>query len=303
MQSIHFTAADLARVSLVSTIGPIAETVFAMEALVRGDSIVFSEWHRQARLALGGGPTPLTDLRPVPDLLWLLDRSAPAEEHRLRRAGMTRQQVAAVVHEFHRLAVAPTWRRVRSYLKAERDVRARILTTGGIGRLLATVHPKAQWRAPTLTLPLERHEEVRLGGRGLVLAPSLFLPGRTCVVVGAHTPAATPILVFPAPPNRASARLLWAGDDQGQQALPALIGRTRAALLEALTETRTTGELAVRIGISAAGVSQHTSVLRQAGLITTRRSRNTVLHSLTTLGIALLDGNTSGFRPPAELGA
>ena len=137
------------------------------------------------QFTLGRSPAPLGALtgrlRPVPDLLWLLDRSSPPEESRLQQVGMTRRQVAAVVHEFHRLVVLPRWRRIRGYLEAEREVRARIMTAGGIGRLLTTVHPRAQWQAPVLELPLERHSEVRLGGRGLLLTPSLFLSGRSCV--------------------------------------------------------------------------------------------------------------------------
>ncbi|WP_420807874.1 ArsR/SmtB family transcription factor [Amycolatopsis antarctica] len=70
----------------------------------------------------------------------------------------------------------------------------------------------------------------------------------------------------------------------------ALVGRTRAAVLNALSDSSTTGELAERLGISAAGVSQHTGVLRSAGLITTRRNRNSVMHSITPLGVSLISG-------------
>jgi DNA-binding transcriptional ArsR family regulator len=305
VQRIYFTADDLARTSVVNTLGPIAETVFAMDALGRSDGVAYAEWYKQVQFTLGRSPAPLgaltRQLRPVPDLLWLLDRPSPPEESRLKRVGMTRQQVAAVVQEFHRLVIVPRWRRIRGYLEAEREVRARIMTTGGIGRLLTTVHPQAQWQAPVLELPLERHSEVRLGGRGLLLTPSLFLSSRSCVLVEAHGRARRPVLVFPTPPDRAGAKLLWESDAQGQQALSALIGRTRAAILDALTESQTTGELAGRLGITAAGISQHTSVLRRAGLITTRRNRNMALHNLTALGVALLDGHTGGFGPTAEL--
>ncbi|MEV0196778.1 helix-turn-helix domain-containing protein [Nonomuraea sp. NPDC050691] len=51
----------------------------------------------------------------------------------------------------------------------------------------------------------------------------------------------------------------------------------------------TTGALARRLGISSAAVSQHTAVLREAGLITTRRHHGNVLHNPTQTGLALLD--------------
>jgi DNA-binding transcriptional ArsR family regulator len=41
--------------------------------------------------------------------------------------------------------------------------------------------------------------------------------------------------------------------------------------------------------VTPSAISRHTTVLRQAGLIITRRDRNTALHSLTPLGTALLD--------------
>ncbi len=42
------------------------------------------------------------------------------------------------------------------------------------------------------------------------------------------------------------------------------------------------------MGISLAAASQHASVLRNAGLITTRRRGSAVLHVLTPLGAELL---------------
>jgi DNA-binding transcriptional ArsR family regulator len=52
----------------------------------------------------------------------------------------------------------------------------------------------------------------------------------------------------------------------------------------------TTGELARRHEISAPGVSQHTQVLREAGLIVSRRTGPNVIHTVTPLGKALLMG-------------
>nr|BFE78281.1 hypothetical protein GCM10020093_008820 [Planobispora longispora] len=51
----------------------------------------------------------------------------------------------------------------------------------------------------------------------------------------------------------------------------------------------TTGALARRLDISSAAVSQHTTVLREAGLITTLRHHSNVLHNPTQTGLTLLD--------------
>jgi DNA-binding transcriptional ArsR family regulator len=56
-----------------------------------------------------------------------------------------------------------------------------------------------------------------------------------------------------------------------------------------LVHACTTGELARRADISAASASQHATVLRKAGLISTSRQGNTVRHTLSPLGAELLN--------------
>ena len=72
------------------------------------------------------------------------------------------------------------------------------------------------------------------------------------------------------------------------EALAALVGRNRAAVLQSIADGCTTTELAHRVGISLAAASQHASVLRGASLIATRRQGGAVLHVLTPLGAELL---------------
>ncbi|MFI0899057.1 ArsR/SmtB family transcription factor [Streptomyces sp. NPDC020983] len=54
----------------------------------------------------------------------------------------------------------------------------------------------------------------------------------------------------------------------------------------------TTGELARRTGVTPPTASQHATTLREAGLTTSTRLRNTILHTLTPLGTALLRTNS-----------
>jgi DNA-binding transcriptional ArsR family regulator len=70
--------------------------------------------------------------------------------------------------------------------------------------------------------------------------------------------------------------------------LTRLLGATRAAVLLAARRGGTTSALAARVGVSAAAISHHTAILRDAGLITSTRAANTVRHSLTRLGHALV---------------
>ena len=100
-------------------------------------------------------------------------------------------------------------------------------------------------------------------------------------------PAAPPWLVLPPADGRLGQAGLWDGRPRGA-ALSALVGRNRAAVLGAIAGGCTTTELAGRVGISLASASQHASVLRDAGLITTHRQGSAVLHVLTPLGAELL---------------
>jgi DNA-binding MarR family transcriptional regulator len=72
--------------------------------------------------------------------------------------------------------------------------------------------------------------------------------------------------------------------------LVALLGRTRAAVLCAIIEMPgcSTSELAAAARVSLASASEHATVLRSAGLITTVRHRQTARHAPTAVGSALL---------------
>ena len=61
-------------------------------------------------------------------------------------------------------------------------------------------------------------------------------------------------------------------------ALAALVGRVRAAILLALGSPRSTTDLANTLGISAGGVSQHLAILRDAGLVNGHRTGRVVLY-------------------------
>ena len=79
------------------------------------------------------------------------------------------------------------------------------------------------------------------------------------------------------------------GNGRGE-ALGKLLGQNRAIVLSRIADGCTTSELARRAGVSLASASQHATVLREAGLITTRRDGGAVFHSLTSLGAELLAG-------------
>ncbi len=188
---------------------------------------------------------------------------------------------------YHRLALAPYWQHVTRQIAADRAERMAALAEGGTERLLLGLHPAARWEPPVLSLAYPLSQDLFLDGRGVTLVPSFFCWGAPITL---REPGAVPVLVHPI-----ARRTGWMDGHLLGRTVPAglvtLVGRTRAQVLYEVIHGCGTGELAQRVGISNASASQHATVLRHAGLIVTRRSGNTVHHSPTALGRALLDGD------------
>ncbi|WNF28012.1 helix-turn-helix domain-containing protein [Streptomyces sp. C11-1] len=304
MQRIHFTASDLARTRLQSTLGPVAEGVFALGVLARSGHADYARWRGEVLGRLRGrassGPPLaqlLRNLSAPDDLLFLLERTPPADG--TRQPALPRSDAARLALDVWRTGVAPYWERIQERLEAECEARGRIAMTGGVERLLATLHPRILWNAPVLEIHDGPDREVRLDGRGVLLCPSVFMPGRAGRIVESERESGMAALVFATPASATRAADLWGSPDNSVQALSALVGQTRAAALRALTAACTTSQLADRLGISSAGASQHAAILRQSGLITTRRVRNNVLHIVTPLGMALLGGRLRDTMAPS----
>ncbi|MGW2817255.1 ArsR/SmtB family transcription factor [Streptomyces sp. NPDC001415] len=300
MQRIHFTAADIAKTRLTTTAGPLIETAFAYGLLARGVTPAYARWRKQVATRLpawprlrSGGVSQVSD----PEALLRLIEHNGTEgitgdlvQQDALAAQLSAYREAAGLSEVWQAAIAPYWDHLEAYLEAECEARGRVVMAGGVGLLLATLHPRITWRSQVLEIPGGPDEDIHLDRRGLTLTPSVFLHHRPAQLTGRRSEGGELVLAFAAPPDVQRSAGLWDEPDDSAQSLGALVGQTRAAALRVLRATCTTSQLAHRLGISAAGASQHTAVLRQTGLITTRRIRNTVLHTVTPLGLALLDG-------------
>ncbi|MFE4975827.1 ArsR/SmtB family transcription factor [Kitasatospora sp. NPDC056651] len=266
---------------MVAGLGPLTEGVFALHRFSNNGSVLFHPWRMRVRAALGPRTAELEEiaqqaLNPT-DLIEMFGPSGYGEGH---------AAPAALLSRFTQVAVLPYWPDIRPRLERVRDARGRIAIAHGAERLLSAIHPRLHWNAPVLEVRGGPDRDVHLDGRGLVLSPSFFLNDPSCVFIDDDREAGGPAVVFPIGSTVKPG--LWEGWESDEQALGALVGHTRAAALQALTDSCTTGELAERLGISLAGASKHAAVLRRAGLITTARNRNTALHTLTSLGMALL---------------
>ncbi|MFC4591856.1 winged helix-turn-helix domain-containing protein [Sphaerisporangium corydalis] len=187
---------------------------------------------------------------------------------------------------YYEAAIAPCESLVRSSLAAERACRSASLLDAGVEGLLTGMSPLMSWKPPVLEVAYVVDKELRLDGRGLRLVPSYFCQR---VPVSLADPRLEPVLIYPI-----EHRHRWSSATAGCRDLAALMGRNRSAVLSALDHCTTTTQLARRLQISPAAASRHTMVLREAGLIDTRRAGPAVLHSLTPLGTALLEGRTAG---------
>ncbi len=328
---IHFTDRDLARVHVARTPDPLWETLLGLNQLTapRRTVPVFADWRQRARATLVeegllGPARLLSDLAPASADYWP-DFLTPAESADGLEAGLAalratprqrmtaelartarsrrlpqwaralatgeRQRVEEVVAAFrsvHRAIIGPDWTSVATTTEADRALRTRALRDGGVHGLLHSLRPVMDWRPPVLYVRYPKDRDLHLAGRGLRLVPSHF-----CwhTPISLADPALPPVLVHPI--EHPVSREPVAARAHPSQALPRLLGRTRARVLAGLGAAATTGELARRLGISAASASEHVSALREAGLACSRRTGAHVVHVLTPLGVALLRGAPS----------
>jgi hypothetical protein len=212
------------------------------------------------------------------------NRPLPAElepmlAHPKREVGRLADSFAA----YWDRALAPHWDRLTALLQADIEYRAKQLTQGGPAAVFADLHGSVHWREDRLEIDQKHTDVVDLAGRGLMLLPSAFIWGRPLVIVDEPW---LPALVYPA----RGVGTLWESAPTTPEALAALVGRTRASLLTALDAPRSTTEIARRLGVSAGGVSQPLSVLRDGGLVVGRREGRSVLYVRTQLADALVRG-------------
>lgn len=194
----------------------------------------------------------------------------------------TLRGLGAALSTYYNGAITPYRQAIAVHLDAEYARRADVLLHEGTEGLLISLAPFMRWQSPVLHVDYPMGMDLWLDGRGLTLVPSFFCWRRPIAFADPDLP---PTLVYPIQHGpgwldvpRANAR-----------GLAGLIGDTRAAVLEATVPGRTTGQLADRVGVSAATASHHARLLREANLITSRRDTNHVVHSVTPLGMALLN--------------
>jgi DNA-binding transcriptional ArsR family regulator len=318
MLRIHFTAEDLARTRLAAEPDPLWEVLLSLHLAQSNDGqVVYDGWRRKVggvvrspQLAVlrelappvGYSPDFLTPPNPARGLDEALDRLMSTPRTRIRadleylatRQGSTAwtrtlgrasagvmRRLGWVMRSYYDSALRPYWQSIRQHVAASRAREMQSWTRGGLDHLLSTMHPHTRWNPPVLEIRDFADADVHLGGRGLTLQPSFFC-WRTPTKL--RDTALPPVFIYPTqpPPGALSPR------QAEPTGLVALLGRTRAVALEAAVSGCSTGELARACGVSLAAASQQATVLRESGLITTRRDGGAVRHEITALGLSLL---------------
>ncbi len=188
------------------------------------------------------------------------------------------------MHEYWKLTIEPHWPRIRALHEADVTYRARQLALGGAELLFSDLHPSLSWQGDTLVIDKQMCEDVDPGGRGLVLIPAVFDWPGIAILLGEDL---QPTVSY-SPRGIAE---LWdePEDARGDGAMDDLIGGTRADILRVLTVPMTTTELANRLHLTPAAVSQQLGVLRRAEVVDARRQGREVYSELTTSGRRLLE--------------
>ncbi|MGW5424287.1 ArsR/SmtB family transcription factor [Streptomyces sp. NPDC003943] len=326
MLRIHFTGEDLARIRIASGPDPMWELLISLHRLRRRDAgVLFGPWLRESLPRVPSATRLLTALAPpvgyAADFLTPAVEGGLAERMEALRATPLRQvqrdlsefarqngsrrlpswsrelatgkpeglgRLADAASAYFDTVLAPFWERIRVQACRDRSRRSAVLAEGGWDAVLSTIHTSAHWEYPVLRLDFPVDQDLHLDGRGLLLQPSFFARYAPTTLAD---PTLPPVLVHPIEHDA-----WWATPEStpaGGRALAALIGPTRAILLSALADgIATTGELARRAGTTAPNASRHITALREAALVSSLRHRNATLHSVTELGLALLDGGS-----------
>ncbi|WP_405554915.1 ArsR/SmtB family transcription factor [Streptomyces sp. NBC_01171] len=319
MLRLHFTPEDLGRVRFAKVPDPLWESVLSLTLLgtARGRA-TFGPWQARLRPALPGLPAWQIRLlrRLVPATGNFPDFLTPSESANGLEAGIEavlmtpkrtlRRELASLpdipswsrplaegdpkaltaladaIRNYHRVAITPHWPNMDSVVQAERAARSRTLMDHGIEGLLARLRPTMRWRPPILEVDYPVSHDIHLAGRGLRLIPSVFCWRMPITLIDAALP---PVLLYPVPRDA----IAWTRPESRPRAIAKILGSTRSACLELTAFGYTTRELARHVGVGEPATSQHLSYLRQAGLITSSRQGNTVLHTITALGQSLLE--------------
>ncbi|HEY3509521.1 MAG TPA: winged helix-turn-helix domain-containing protein [Kribbella sp.] len=198
------------------------------------------------------------------------------------------ERITEALESYWRRAIEPDWRRMRALLQEDLAFRLDELASGGLERLFRNLHPSIHYRSDRIEIDRPYCcDGEPMTGQGVLLVPCVFTwPAGLAVTAAPHVPTITY-------PPRGLGRLWEDRQDTADSPLADLVGRTRAAIVSHLDLPMSTTHLANQLGVSAPTLSVHLGILRNAGVVASRRDGRTVLYHRTSLGSQLLAASTS----------
>lgn len=191
-------------------------------------------------------------------------------------------ELGDLLRTYWRRVLAPHWERIRAALEGDVLYRAQQTAVGGIRTVFCDIDRSVRYEDARLIIDRSWSGSLELLGRGMLLVPSVFVwPSIAIVDAGPWQPA----LIYPA---RGSG-MVWEPLAPPAEALAALIGARRASILAMLDTPRSTTDLARRLEVGPGSVSQHLTVLLDAGLIERHRIGRVVLYRRSMAGNVLVE--------------
>jgi DNA-binding transcriptional ArsR family regulator len=323
MITIHLTSDDLANIRFAYR--PLMEIPLSYRVLINpAFQSPYRPWVEEVRRSLHGldlpylsalvppegyipdflTPTPVANRTDVEDdfaellatpdhvmrmgILELIERHGDSDIRRYFLAH-PREAVECLVEDlrlYWRRTLAHYWPRMTSVIEGDILYRARRIALDGPGALFDDIHPSVAQQPNCIQIqPVCAHAhnpiEFTLDGGGIQLVPLVF---RGCGRMYQFAPDWQPMLAFGA----RGAGLWYQRLPNSDQSLEWALGAMRAQVLQALTTPATTGEVALRLYLTAGSVSLHLTRLAKAGLVEPRRSGKRVYYHLTQRGQHLL---------------
>ncbi len=243
-----------------------------------------------------GGPSPLTHPPTRARTLELAAARGPRQvefaERLLKDPSSVRAWVRRLFEDCDDAFFADIWQRVEPRLAADVRHKTELLRRKGLREALAAVSPALHLEDGGRRIRVDKLAEGRATATGPVVRPGLTLVpshfGWPHLMV-LHRPQWRPVVHYPVGspelPAPTSVDLL-------KLRLEALAHPVRMRVCRSTARTpHTTGELAGVLGISPPEVSRHLSVLKKAGLITSRRRGRYVLYQLDVRAVARLSSD------------
>lgn len=300
-------------------VSPLWETVCSLMLLDRHPGPLgfpFQEWEIRARTALASdsarvlreaylrhprefpdflAPPPRTAmptiveeldvLRATPDdgIVTELRAYSAVDGYQWLRERGSLDRIADALQVYWDRAMRPFWPAMRAALEEEVLNRARALAAAGPDLLLAQLHDRVRWESPVLTLVKREEADFHAEDKRLLLIPLIFSRGALMCTSDRGD------VIGVSYQSRGSAVLAGGPrSDSDSDGLTLLLGRGRAQVLRALGTPATTAGLAAGLGLAPSTVSEHLSVLVQAGVAYRRRAGRRVLYGLEPAGLAMV---------------